>query len=86
MSGNNYDLEAEAYMRAASAGQEELMAYINTKINDPQFAWPALHLSLVDLEKSMTKQNMAQIHILVEAVRFARAIEPYIRESGYGNQ
>lgn len=86
MTEESYKAEAKAYMAAAEKGQGELMAYINTKINDPQFAWPTLHLALVDLEKSMTKQNMAQIHILVEAVRFFRAIEPYIRESGYGNQ
>ena len=81
---NLYKAEAQAYMNAAEQGQSALFSYINSKLNDPRFSWNALHLSLMDLEKRLTKRSMADLHILIESVRFYNAIKPYM-ESNYGS-
>lgn|GEM_PF-6939199 len=81
---NLYKAEAQAYMDAAEQGQSALLSYINSKLNDPRFSWNALHLSLIDLEKKLTKRSMAGLHILIESVRFYNAVKPYL-ESNYGS-
>lgn len=84
MTEDLYQDEAKAYMDAAEKGPSTLMTYINSKINDPLFSWRALHLSLVDLEERMTRRSMGDVHILIEAIRFFNAIEPYIRREYNG--
>ena len=83
MTEDVYKVEAQAYMDAAEQGQSALLSYISKKLNDPRFSWNALHLSLMELEDRVSSRCMADLHILIETVRFYNALKPYMEKCNY---